>query len=74
MSLLYHDVICGSIFVLFSVLFLTLLLVLFLTLFLTPMTISIFHLPCKLVACVHRHYVFTIPKELRAYFSKTDLS
>ena len=42
----------------------------FLTLFLTPMTISIFHLPCKLVACVHRHYVFTIPEELRAYFLK----
>lgn len=29
-----------------------------------------FHLPCKLVACVHRHYVFTIPEELRAYFLK----
>lgn len=43
---------------------------LLLTLFLTPMTISIFHLPCKLVACVHRHYVFTIPEELRAYFLK----
>ncbi|RGG34170.1 hypothetical protein DWX96_14035 [Roseburia sp. AF22-2LB] len=34
------------------------------------MTISIFHLPCKLVACVHRHCVFTIPEELRAYFLK----
>lgn len=34
------------------------------------MTISIFHLPCKLVACVHRHCVFTITEELRAYFFK----
>jgi len=34
------------------------------------MTIYIFHLPCKLVACVHRHCVFTIPEELRAYFFK----
>lgn len=34
------------------------------------MTISIFHLPCKLVACAHRHCVFTIPEELRAYFFK----
>ena len=34
------------------------------------MTISIFHLSCKLVACVHRHCVFTITEELRAYFFK----
>lgn len=24
-----------------------------------------FHMPCMLVACVHRHCVFTIPEELR---------
>lgn len=29
-----------------------------------------FHMSCKLVACVHRHCVFTIPKELRDYFLK----
>ena len=27
-----------------------------------------FHMSCKLVSCVHRHCVFTIPKELRPYF------
>ena len=27
-----------------------------------------FHMSCKLVACVHRHCVFTIPEELRVYF------
>lgn len=27
-----------------------------------------FHMSCKLVACVHRHCVFTIPEELRIYF------
>lgn len=29
-----------------------------------------FHMSCKLVACVHRHCVFTIPQELRIYFLK----
>ena len=29
-----------------------------------------FHMSCKLVACVHRHCVFTIPEELRVYFLK----
>ena len=29
-----------------------------------------FHMSCKLVSCVHRHCVFTIPKELRSYFLK----
>ena len=29
-----------------------------------------FHMSCKLVACVHRHCVFTIPEELRIYFLK----
>ena len=29
-----------------------------------------FHMACKLVACVHRHCVFTIPEELRVYFLK----
>lgn len=33
-----------------------------------------FHMSCKLVSCVHRHCVFTIPAELRVYFSKTELS
>ena len=27
-----------------------------------------FHMFCKLVSCVHRHCVFTIPAELRVYF------
>lgn len=27
-----------------------------------------FHMSCKLVSCVHRHCVFTIPEELRVYF------
>ena len=27
-----------------------------------------FHMSCKLVNCVHRHCVFTIPEELRIYF------
>lgn len=27
-----------------------------------------FHMSCKLVNCVHRHCVFTIPEELRVYF------
>lgn len=27
-----------------------------------------FHMSCKLVSCVHRHCVFTIPAELRVYF------
>ena len=27
-----------------------------------------FHMSCKLIACVHRHCVFTIPEELRTYF------
>lgn len=27
-----------------------------------------FHMSCKLVSCVHRHCVFTIPQELRIYF------
>ena len=27
-----------------------------------------FHMSCKLVSCIHRHCVFTIPKELRIYF------
>lgn len=27
-----------------------------------------FHMSCKLVSCVHRHCVFTIPTELRVYF------
>ena len=27
-----------------------------------------FHMSCKLVSCVHRHCVFTIPEELRIYF------
>ena len=27
-----------------------------------------FHVSCKLVSCVHRHCVFTIPEELRCYF------
>ena len=26
------------------------------------------HMSCKLVSCVHRHCVFTIPAELRVYF------
>ena len=29
-----------------------------------------FHMSCKLVSCVHRHCVFTIPQELRLYFLK----
>lgn len=29
-----------------------------------------FHMSCKLVACAHRHCVFTIPEELRIYFLK----
>lgn len=29
-----------------------------------------FHMSCKLVSCVHRHCVFTIPEELRIYFLK----
>ena len=29
-----------------------------------------FHMSCKLVSCIHRHCVFTIPKELRVYFQK----
>ena len=29
-----------------------------------------FQMSCKLVACVHRHCVFTIPEELRVYFLK----
>jgi hypothetical protein len=29
-----------------------------------------FHMSCKLVSCVHRHCVFTIPEELRVYFLK----
>ena len=29
-----------------------------------------FHMSCKLVSCVHRHCVFTIPAELRVYFLK----
>ena len=29
-----------------------------------------FHMACKLVSCVHRHCVFTIPQELRPYFLK----
>ena len=27
-----------------------------------------FHMSCKLIRCVHRHCVFTIPKELRTFF------
>ena len=27
-----------------------------------------FHMSCKLVSCIHRHCVFTIPAELRVYF------
>lgn len=27
-----------------------------------------FHMSCKLVSCIHRHCVFTIPQELRTYF------
>ena len=27
-----------------------------------------FHMSCKLVSCVHRHCIFTIPEELRMYF------
>lgn len=27
-----------------------------------------FHMSCKLVSCVHRHCVFTIPEELRIFF------
>ena len=27
-----------------------------------------FHMSCKLISCVHRHCVFTIPEELRSYF------
>ena len=27
-----------------------------------------FHMSCKLVSCIHRHCVFTIPEELRIYF------
>uniref|UniRef100_UPI003561F8C4 transposase zinc-binding domain-containing protein n=1 Tax=Coprococcus phoceensis TaxID=1870993 RepID=UPI003561F8C4 len=27
-----------------------------------------FHMSCKLIRCVHRHCVFTIPKELRPFF------
>lgn len=27
-----------------------------------------FHMSCKLVNCIHRYCVFTIPKELRSYF------
>uniref|UniRef100_UPI0009FCB0A4 transposase zinc-binding domain-containing protein n=1 Tax=Ruminococcus gauvreauii TaxID=438033 RepID=UPI0009FCB0A4 len=26
-----------------------------------------FHISCKLVNCIHRHCVFTIPKELRPF-------
>ena len=29
-----------------------------------------FHMSCKLVSCIHRHCVFTIPNELRVYFQK----
>lgn len=29
-----------------------------------------FHMSCKLVSCVHRHCVFTIPEELRIFFLK----
>ena len=29
-----------------------------------------FHMSCKLVSCVHRHCVFTIPEEFRPYFFK----
>ena len=29
-----------------------------------------FHMSCKLISCVHRHCVFTIPEELRSYFLK----
>lgn len=29
-----------------------------------------FHMSCKLVNCVHRHCVFTIPEELRIFFLK----
>lgn len=29
-----------------------------------------FHMSCRLVSCVHRHCVFTIPEELRIYFLK----
>ena len=29
-----------------------------------------FHMSCKLISCVHRHCVFTIPEELRIYFLK----
>ena len=29
-----------------------------------------FHMSCKLISCVHRHCVFTIPEKLRSYFLK----
>ena len=29
-----------------------------------------FHMSCKLIACLHRHCVFTIPEKLRIYFLK----
>lgn len=29
-----------------------------------------FHMSCKLISCVHRHCVFTIPEELRTFFLK----
>ena len=29
-----------------------------------------FHMSCKLIACTHRHCVFTIPEELRDFFLK----
>jgi hypothetical protein len=29
-----------------------------------------FHISCKLISCVHRHCVFTIPEELRSFFLK----
>ena len=29
-----------------------------------------FHMSCKLISCVHRHCVFTIPEELRIFFLK----
>ncbi len=29
-----------------------------------------FHMSCKLISCIHRHCVFTIPEELRSYFLK----
>lgn len=27
-----------------------------------------FHMSSKLISCIHRHYVFTIPEELRSFF------